>query len=156
VLCVNLTVFVMTTKDPPPRDEDTEFDIKAWYVNSRISASGLKKLLLHEVKDVQSLLLMSPSDVASMKLAAADKAKFVNAVDAIRPKKIPSLEGDSPGVEDKSKPENQGGENLGNQGGDVVVNGNIPEQASQFSLADVAGFLAGRPIPENLSQTIVN
>jgi len=143
-------IVMSSSDDDKEKDKDKEFDIKAWFVDSRISDAGLKKLLQHEVRDIQSLLLMSSSDVSSMKLAAADKAKFVCAVDALRPKKLPRLEGDS-----DSPRENPGPVHVEQiqDGGESV---NLPVQPSQFSLAEVAGFLAGRPIPENLSQTIVN
>jgi hypothetical protein len=161
-------------------DPENEFNIKDWLVQTKISEPGLKKLRLHEVRDLESLLLLSTSDIGAIKLATADKAKFVHGLKALFPKKIPELEDDT-GFPVKKIAEKQSGDssgNLANQPGGqplsstvgqplpqpsspvipaVGVEGQLPETLqSQFSLSDVAGFLAGRPIPENLQQQIVN
>ena len=151
-LLIILCRLVMSTGE---KDNDVEFDIKKWLSETRISDAGVKKLFLHEVRDFESLILMSHADIASIKLATADRAKFLHAVDGLVSSRKPQLEGDKPTGTDSS--------------GIAVKNISETEKPdlnrepaapvtlpSQFSLSDVAGFLAGKPIPENLQQTIVN
>jgi hypothetical protein len=149
-------------------ENEQEFDINVWFKQAKISETGVKKLRQHEVQDIESLLLMTPSDIGSIKLAAADKAKFVHAVRVLLPKK-PDLEDVQDFPQNLNSGETPAGKSVGNPAVTppfckaatpsvpAVIEGSLPETLpSQFSLSDVAGFLAGRPIPENLQQQIVN
>jgi hypothetical protein len=57
-----------------------DFDIKLWLLETHISEPGLKKLALNAVDDLESLQLMSLENISSMRLAAADSAKFFQCV----------------------------------------------------------------------------
>ena len=56
---------------------DDDFDFKLWLLDTHISESGLKKLLTNQVIDRESLEVLSKDDILQMKLAVADRAKFV-------------------------------------------------------------------------------
>jgi hypothetical protein len=64
---------------------EDEFDIKLWVLETHISDAGLKKLANNAVEDFQSLQLMTVENIASMKLAAADSAKFFHALRQLDP-----------------------------------------------------------------------
>jgi hypothetical protein len=148
-------------------EDEVEFSITKWYADSHISVAGLKKLQSHEVKDLESLLLMTDRDISSIKLAAADRAKFDKSVSLLRgAEKLPPPpppEGDphelSRRHSEQSLPASSSSQGQ-SQSGDGPPIPPIPPipviQASQFSLNEVAAFLAGKPLPENLRQTVVN
>ena len=77
----------MSEVDSDSNDED--FDVDEWIASKHISEAGEKKLALHEVIDEESLLILSEEDVYSIKLAAADRAKFVLGLKHFRAAKNP-------------------------------------------------------------------
>ena len=64
---------------------DGEFDFDLWLAGTQISDAGLKKLKAQAVVDEKSLYLMTRNDVLSMKLAAADRAKYFDALSTLDP-----------------------------------------------------------------------
>jgi hypothetical protein len=65
-------------------ENNDEFDFRLWILDTHISEKGLAKLATHEVKDRESLLVLSATDVKEMKLATADRAKFTKALSEFR------------------------------------------------------------------------
>jgi hypothetical protein len=148
--------------------DDDDFDFKLWLIDTTISDAGLKKLIIHAVIDRKSLYLMSREDISALKLATADNAKFLDGLQNLKP--VPDSVRVSPVPEaansDSTKQQVQSPTIDVSTASPAVptvhVSGNINEGAStsqqsgtvktQFSIEEVAGFLAGNSLPSNLNQ----
>jgi hypothetical protein len=68
----------------PLQKSADELDVRLWFVELKISETGLKKLATHEVKDREALLCMSERDKDSIKLAAGDRGKLECGIESLK------------------------------------------------------------------------
>jgi hypothetical protein len=154
--------------------EEEAFDIQGWISAIQLSEPGRRKLIAAEIRDEASLRYLTTKGVVSLKLAAAALGKFQHALDEFRKPAEPvippadasggplgasNIGGAStstvqaaaalptvPIVERTGSPIEQASANLGIP----------PPQVGQFSLDQVAGFLAGKPVPVDLNAALNN
>ena len=109
--------------------------------------------------DQRTLLLLSASEISSLKLAVADKACLVNLIETLRPQPVlPEKEGAPEVVQATPSPVPQ---KPASTTSPSVVS---PQEQAQvipgstaslsFGVADVAAFLAGRQFPPELNAAL--
>ena len=146
----------------------SEFDIVEWFSNANISEAGLKKLANAEISDIAVLELMSVDEIHSIKLALADRVRLVHAIKALHAEDVKKPEGPSPSPESiqpapgsSTTPDQLGSISVavakdateGQASGDQVVQLSV-ETKKQFSLDEVAGYLAGSQLPADLNAAV--
>ena len=138
-------------------DSDDDFDAALWLAGTKITEAGLKKVANNDIIDWESLVNLGESDIAAIKLSVGDKGKLVAAIVG---RKLSKVKVPSPGpkqpVEQPEQPGTSNGTSNGvqEQVGDAGINSE--SQKTSFDIAEVAAFLAGKPVPENLRASIAS
>ena len=141
-------------------DSSDDDGLEELFDKARISEKGLLKLSTHEVTDQRTFLLLSASEISSLKLAVVDKACLINLIDTLRPQPVlPEKEGASEIVQATPSPVPQ--KPASTTPSPSVVS---PQEQAQvipgstaslsFGVADVAAFLAGRQFPPELNAAL--
>ena len=83
-----------------------EFDIGTWCKEVGISENGAKKLLTAEVRDDLAITLLETEEIAAVKLAPGDLAKFRYGQRLLQKKleQVPELDGDTGSAPTSLKP----------------------------------------------------
>jgi hypothetical protein len=150
--------------------DEGEFDFRLWCVNTSLSEPGIKKLVSQEVVDKKALLLLTDADITACKLGVGDRAKLAEAVDRLRPRGKPQPvkthadeQGGAVGGKDdaasvKTNVDGSPIQTPVDVNGAPDVNGALlPGQVgvkTQFSIDEVAAFLAGQAIPAELQASM--
>ena len=129
-------------KNDDPSADDS-FEVRLWLCELKISDPGIQKVLKNEISDKKCLLSLSSGDIEELKLAVGDRRRFVDGIEILqgttteKPVSKPEGEQVSPNpvpVDDQS----------------------LGEEKTTFSIEDVAKFLAGNPVPQNVKAAILN
>jgi hypothetical protein len=122
-----------------------EFDIKLWYCELKLSEVGIKKLLLNEINDLTLLCDLSVADITDLKLNVGDRRRLLDAITKIR--KVSQTK--DPEVADSERKQEQPGIETSER--QVGVDGQ-----TNFSISEVANFLAGNAVPANVQASVAN
>jgi hypothetical protein len=145
-------------------DSSSDDGLEDLFDNARISEKGLAKLAANEVTDKKTILLFTTSDINALKLAVADKARLINLISSLKPKPaepepkpVPVIPETKASVKSADSIDSSG--SLGvDVDAQVGVQVQLPGQSTganqQFGIAEVAAFLAGRPVPPELNAAL--
>ena len=108
------------------KGDDEGSELEEIFNNARISEKGLTKLANHELTDKEILLLLTVSEINSLKLAIADRARLMNVIKSLRPTPItPEPASNTPSLPASPKVATPVGETTG-----VAVNSEIKASSS--------------------------
>ena len=140
-------------------DNNSEFDFNLWLLETHISDKGLTKLAAHEVKDRESLLVLTEDDVKELKLATADRAKFLTALAEFRGTKPPDISTPVKRIQSKSADTGPDSEHKDVDGtsSEEQIKPDIESQSTvRYTIEEVATFMAGGALPAILNETLNN
>jgi hypothetical protein len=131
---------------------DDEFDFRLWCVETSLSEAGIKKLVSQEVTNKKALLLLGEVDIVACKLGV--KLKLGEGLRELRPKKDVTTESSKPSGTAANEGDNT--DNVQDNGAVILPEASSSSQLpkTQFSLDEVASFLAGNPIPQELQASM--
>ena len=123
-------------------EHDADFDIKLWMIDLQISDVGQRKILSNDIKDDVLLKRLSTSDVSSIKLSVGDNRRFVDGLSSLKASDVivqvdPPVPAVPVGAIGGNPPNGQD-------------SGTTEVLKASFTIEEVAGFLAGSPIPQNI------
>jgi hypothetical protein len=136
---------------------EDEFDIRLWLVELNLTEPGLKKIANNDVTDLKCLRSLTVTDVNDLKLSVGDKRRLVDGLSALHLKS----KGDSADSSvSQDLPGNGTPQPLASTSGSsdaISVKGQVGvtvAEKTSFSVSDVANFLAGNQIPDNVKNSL--
>jgi hypothetical protein len=138
------------------KEWEDDFDLRLWLVDLNVTEPGLKKIANNDVTDLNCLRLLTVADVNDLKLSVGDKRRLVDGLTTLHLKLaggtmlIPGSDTAGNGLPDPVASTSHTSDASADKG---QVGVTIPEKTS-FSVSDVANFLAGNQVPENVKATL--
>jgi hypothetical protein len=141
--------------------ESSDDGLDELFDGARISEKGLTKLATNEVTDKKTLLLLTPAEINLLKLAVADRARLNNLIASLQPK-APVPDPKAVPVIEPSKASSTSGTSEGStlnteqsvSSAQPTLAAQTSTSGQQFGIAEVAAFLAGRPVPPELNAAL--
>jgi hypothetical protein len=137
-------------------DNNGDFDFRLWLLETHISDKGLAKLATHEVKDSESLLALTDNDVKEMKLATADRAKFLKSLHEFLGKDSPGASHTSDEKDQSKSAENDNSIVTKESSEESSTPESGIQSAARYTIEEVANFMAGGALPAILNETLNN
>jgi hypothetical protein len=132
---------------------EASFNFAEWVTTSKLTEPGRKKLVTNALVDFESLIYLTDEEVLDIRLALGDRIKFTRHLNVFKRKPASLTSGVSPAVEQVStggSPAVDSTLPLRDQPG--VATGAVSQVVGQqtFSFQEVASFMAGGNVPQNL------
>ena len=128
----------MSTENGGSKEDD--FDIRLWMIDLKKCDVRQKKEISNEITDDE---ILKSLDVSAIKLSVRDNWHFIDGISSIKAS-VPASD-----VTANVNPE----ENTGSAAENVQV-GVLTTNKTNYTVDEVASFLAGNPIPSHIQSTI--